>query len=86
MILDALPAEDRPLIVAAGGLVTGSQVAAVLALGADAAALGTRLVAAPESLYNDAQRQALVAAKGNATVRSMVFDEMRGTLGWPKGM
>jgi len=41
---------------------------------------------APESLYTDAQRKALVQASGNPTVRTMAFDHARGTLGWPEGV
>ena len=40
----------------------------------------------PESLYSDAQKKALVAAKSDATVRTMAFDHVRGTLDWPAGI
>jgi nitronate monooxygenase len=40
----------------------------------------------PESQYTDAQKQALVAAKSDATVRTVVFDRARGTLDWPTGV
>ena len=40
----------------------------------------------PESLYSDAQKKALVAAKFDMTVRTMAFDLARGTLGWPAGV
>ena len=40
----------------------------------------------PESLYSDSQKKALVAAKSDATVRTMAFDRARGILGWPAGV
>ncbi|KAG6381534.1 hypothetical protein JVT61DRAFT_122 [Boletus reticuloceps] len=41
---------------------------------------------ATESLYSDAQKKALVAAKHDMTVRTMAFDHARGTLHWPAGV
>ncbi|MEU9366643.1 nitronate monooxygenase [Streptomyces avermitilis] len=46
-------------IVAAGGMMRGSQIAAVLAAGASAAQLGTAFVATPESGANAVHKQAL---------------------------
>ncbi|KAG9312901.1 Nitronate monooxygenase-domain-containing protein [Chiua virens] len=77
---------DGPPLLAAGGVVTGSQIASLLVLGAAGAVLGTRFLLTPESLYNDAQKKALVAAKSDATVRTMAFDRARGTLDWPEGV
>ncbi len=88
LVLKALPltrAAGIPLL-AAGGLATGSHVASVLALGASGAVLGTRFLLTPESLYTDAQRQALLDATDSSTVRTMAFDVARGTLGWPEGV
>lgn len=56
---------DLPL-VAAGGLMTGRAIAAVLAAGADAAQLGTALMRTPEAGTPDAQR-ALMAAGDRPT-------------------
>jgi nitronate monooxygenase len=75
-----------PCVLAAGGLVDGNHVAEMLDLGASGAVLGTRFLLSPESLYTDAQRAALIDAKGSPTVRTMAFDEARGTLGWPAGV
>jgi nitronate monooxygenase len=58
----------------------------MLALRASGAVMGTRFLLTPESLYTDAQRQALVAAKSGSTIRTMAFDRARGTLGWPDGV
>ncbi|KAF8141704.1 2-nitropropane dioxygenase [Boletus edulis] len=84
-ILAALPTGGPP-VLAAGGLMTGSQVASFLVLGAAGAVLGTRFLMTPESLYSDAQKKALVAAKHDMTVRTMAFDHARGTLDWPAGV
>lgn len=46
-------------IVAAGGIMRGSQIAAALAAGADAAQLGTAFLATPESGANALHKQAL---------------------------
>ncbi|MFM9369596.1 nitronate monooxygenase [Streptomyces sp. Da 82-17] len=46
-------------IVAAGGLMRGSQIAAVLAAGADAAQLGTAFLVCPESGANPLHKQAM---------------------------
>jgi len=47
---------DGPLIVA-GGIADGAGIAAVLALGADIACMGTRFIATPESGVADGHRQ-----------------------------
>lgn len=78
--------KDGPPVLAAGGLAAGSQVAYFLVLGAAGAVLGTRFLMTPESLYSDAQKKVLVAAKSDMTVRTMAFDLARGTLGWPAGV
>jgi nitronate monooxygenase len=57
-----------------------------MALGASGAVFGTRFLLTPESLYTDDQRRALVTAKEGSTVRTLAFDRVRGTLGWPEGV
>lgn len=84
-ILAALP-KDGPPLLAAGGVVNGRQIASLLVLGAAGVVLGTRFLMTPESLYSDAQKEALVAAKSDMTVRTMAFDRARGTLEWPAGV
>jgi len=74
------------LVLAAGGLATGTQVAAALALGASGAVLGTRFLLTPESFYTDAQKKALAGANSSSTIRTMAFDYARNTLGWPDGV
>ena len=72
---------DVPL-VAAGGIADGRGMAAALMLGADAALCGTAFYAAEESLAHPRARQAAVAAGGDETRRSSVFDAARG-IDWP---
>ncbi|GAA93991.1 uncharacterized protein L969DRAFT_323365 [Mixia osmundae IAM 14324] len=72
------------LVLAAGGIVTASQVLSMLALGADGIVLGTALVATHESLYSDAQKELMINSHGTETTRTMVYDVMRGTTSWPK--
>lgn len=72
---------DAP-VVAAGGIADGRGLAAALALGADGALVGTRFLAAEESLAAPAAKARVVAAQGDATVRTRLFDVMRG-LDWP---
>ena len=50
-------------VVAAGGISTGAQMAAALALGACAVVVGTRLIATTESRAKDSYKKAVVAAR-----------------------
>ena len=54
-------------VIAAGGIMDGAEVAAVLDLGADAAQLGTAFVACPESSADDHHRAALFGPAAAAT-------------------
>jgi nitronate monooxygenase len=69
-------------VVAAGGLGDGRAVAAALMLGAEGALIGTRFMATPESLINPRWKARLVEAGGDDTLRTRVFDIVRG-LAWP---
>ncbi|KAJ6556150.1 hypothetical protein B0H19DRAFT_947822 [Mycena capillaripes] len=86
VVQKAMPA-NGPLIVVAGGIMTGSHIAAYLAAGAHGCLLGTRLVMAKESYYTSSQRANMVASKStSATERTLIFDIMVGSLGWPVGI
>ena len=85
LIISAISSENTP-IVAAGGVATGAQIASLLTLGASGVALGTRFLLSPESLYSDIQRHALITADSSLSVRTLAFDHVRDTLGWPKGI
>jgi nitronate monooxygenase len=84
-ILSVVP-ETGPPILAAGGMANGGHLAALLTLGASGAVFGTRFLLSPESLYTDVQRQALLAASSSSSVRTMAFDHVRGSMGWPLGI
>ncbi|KAH6918794.1 2-nitropropane dioxygenase [Coprinopsis sp. MPI-PUGE-AT-0042] len=81
-VLDALP-EDRPLVVATGGISTGQQIAALLTLGADGVALGTRFLFTEECIYTDAMKEAIIQAGHNDTVRTLAYDDVGRTNYWP---
>ncbi|KAI0033683.1 2-nitropropane dioxygenase [Vararia minispora EC-137] len=85
-ILNTLPPDGAPPVVAAGGLVRANQVAAMLVLGAAGTVHGTLFLATPASLYKSAAKEAIIAADGASTVRSFGFDLLRGTTGWPRGV
>jgi nitronate monooxygenase len=77
LVLDAV---DVP-VVAAGGLATARSVAAILAAGADAARVGTRLIATHEAEAEGAHREyveALVRAGAEDTTVTEAFSLM-----WP---
>jgi nitronate monooxygenase len=70
-------AVDLPL-VAAGGLVDGPSIAAVLVAGAEAAQLGTAFLRCPEAGTGAAHRQALTTLPGTAVTRAFSGRRARG--------
>src|SRR5919204_3837421 len=74
-------APEKP-ILAAGGIADRRGYDAAGALGADGVLVGTRFIAAEESLSTPAAKQRIVQANGDATVRTTVFDIVRGYEGW----
>ncbi|KAH9888893.1 2-nitropropane dioxygenase [Cubamyces lactineus] len=85
-VLAALPGENSPPILAAGGIANGAQIAAYLTAGASGTVLGTRFLLTPESPFSAVQKAALQAAKSTNTVRTLAFDQARGTNNWPAGI
>lgn len=79
-----LVARTRPeaLVLAAGGIADGRGIAAALMLGADGALLGTRFWATQEALIHPAAKDRVVAATGDETVRTSVYDIVRNRT-WP---
>ncbi len=61
-------------VVAAGGIADGRGLAAVLALGAQAAWIGTRFLGASEADIHPAYRARVLGAQGADTVYSRLFD------------
>jgi nitronate monooxygenase len=72
------------LLVAAGGVADGRALAAALMLGADGVLIGSRLVASSEALTPLGFHDAIVAADGDATVKTSVIDLVRN-YHWPDG-
>jgi nitronate monooxygenase len=66
------------LLCAAGGIIDGRAMAAALMLGADGVVVGSRLLASAEALAHDNAKAAIVAADGDATLRTGVVDIVRG--------
>jgi len=85
-VLVAIPKESRPVILAAGAISSGAQMAALLTLGADGVIVGSRFLASPESEYTDTQKQTLLDADFNATSRHRAFDEVARIDYWPFGI
>jgi nitronate monooxygenase len=69
-------------LLAAGGIADRRGYEAARALGADGVLVGTRFIASDESLSVPAAKQRIVQANGDATVRTTVFDVVRGYDGW----
>ena len=69
-------------VVAAGGIADGRGLAAALALGAAGISMGTRFTASRESLWDPAMKAAALAAGGDQTQQTRVFDIVRGAP-WP---
>jgi nitronate monooxygenase len=69
-------------VIAAGGIADGRGLAAALVLGAEGALMGTRFYASREALGSETAKAKLVAARGDDTGRTRVFDIVRG-LPWP---
>ena len=69
-------------VLAAGGIADGRGLAAALMLGAQGALIGTRFYASAEALGLTEAKQRIVAADGDGTCRTRVFDIVRG-YAWP---
>jgi len=69
-------------VVAAGGIADGRGLAAALALGAAGVSMGTRFTASRECLWDEAMKAATLAAGGDQTEQTRVFDIVRGAP-WP---
>lgn len=77
LLADVLPVAQVP-VAAAGGIANGRRVAQVLAQGAQAAVLGTALLATHESFANDYHKRRIVSAQAGDTVLTEAFH-----INWP---
>jgi nitronate monooxygenase len=73
-------------LVAAGGILDGRGLAAALALGADAACLGTRFLACEEAVIAKGYQDEVLRGcdGGVSTVSTTIYDTVRGIHGWPQ--
>ncbi|KAH8601675.1 putative 2-nitropropane dioxygenase family oxidoreductase [Bisporella sp. PMI_857] len=73
-------------VLAAGGVMDGRGIAAALVLGAHGVVMGTRIVATEEAPASAHTKDVLVRVRdgGQSTVKSTVFDDVRGTAIWPE--
>lgn len=78
-------ADKHTNLLAAGGITTGRTLLAAQALGALGAVMGTRFLAAKEARVAGGYRDEILRASdgGVSTVRSTVYDRVRGIHGWP---
>jgi nitronate monooxygenase len=70
------------VLVAAGGIADGRGLAAALMLGADGVLIGSQLVASSEAATPPGFHPAIVAADGDATIKTTVVDVVR-KYDWP---
>jgi nitronate monooxygenase len=79
-IVDAVG--GRVPVILAGGAADGRALAAAMMLGAQGIVMGTRFYASKEAAGHDAAKERIVAADGDETLRSIVFDISRKNV-WP---
>lgn len=70
-LIPAVRAAVQIPVIAAGGIATGRQMFAVMALGAEGVQIGSRFVATPEASSHPAFKEAIVAAGEGDTVLSL---------------
>jgi nitronate monooxygenase len=76
---------EMPVLIAAGGILDARGLAAATHLGAAGCTMGTRYLAAHEAVLPAGYRTAVIRASdgGARTVRTSVYDQLRGTTAWP---
>ena len=74
---------DTP-VLAAGGIADGRGLAAALMLGAAGVLVGTRFYATVEALSTPQARERVIAATGDDTCRTTIYDQLR-RYPWPDG-
>src|SRR5258706_1131440 len=84
-VVDAL-SKHAPdvIVVAAGGIADGRGLAAALMLGAEGVLMGSRFWATQEALTHPNAKAKVVAASGDETIRTRVYDIVRQRA-WPEG-
>lgn len=77
VLLPAAKAKLSIPMIASGGIATGHQLAACLALGAEGVNMGTRFVATQEAPVHENMKKAIVAATENDT--TLIFRTLKNT-------
>lgn len=80
---------DSPMIWAAGGVMNGAQIAALITLGAHAVVIGTRFLFTEECVWDQPMKSALLSATSSTTVktaRSKAYDVVFPLNVWPEGV
>ncbi|MBF6215001.1 nitronate monooxygenase [Nocardia puris] len=81
LLANVLRVTDRP-VLAAGAIATATDVSHVLSLGAAGVWVGTAFTACREALTTPGERAALLAADGENTLLTSIFDQAAG-YPWP---
>jgi nitronate monooxygenase len=71
------------VLIGAGGIADGRGMAAAMALGMDGVMMGTRFLASEEALGSERVKSRVVHAVARDTVRTRIFDDVRG-ISWPE--
>ncbi|KAL9101366.1 MAG: hypothetical protein Q9163_003368 [Psora crenata] len=76
---------DNIELIAAGGIMEGRGAAACLAIGAQGVVMGTRFLASQEANIAKGYQDHIIRATdgGATTVRTRLYDQLRGTTDWP---
>ncbi|KAH8696426.1 hypothetical protein BGW36DRAFT_417589 [Talaromyces proteolyticus] len=84
-VADVLASSQIP-IFAAGGIADGRGAAAALCLGASGVVMGTRFLATSEARISRGYQNEILRASDGAvtTTRTLLYNHLRGTMGWPK--
>ena len=85
-VVDAVASSSQIPIFGAGGIADGRGAAAALCLGASGVAMGTRFLAASEARVSRGYQDEIIRAADGAvsTTRTLLYNHLRGTYGWPK--
>jgi nitronate monooxygenase len=83
-IQDTMVSNNRPILIAAGGIADARGASASFLLGASGVVMGTRFLACPEANIPRGYQNEILRASdgGQTTVRTKVYDTLRGTTGW----
>ncbi|KAJ7877872.1 hypothetical protein B0H13DRAFT_2053106 [Mycena leptocephala] len=82
-VLSEVQSNGGPLVLAAGGISTGAQIASLLTMGADGVVLGTRFPVHARVRVLECTEESARAGRSGGDVRTLAYDEVGRTNGWP---